>query len=128
MNFEQQLLFFFSALGAFNGFMLSIYFAYSTKDKKFSNYFLSLLLLVLSIRIIKSVFLFFNPNIFSVFIKIGLSACVLIGPALYLYIVSQIKPSKAKKWWVHIIPSLCIVIILGIVYPYLDNRERGRFF
>ncbi|WP_394972338.1 helix-turn-helix domain-containing protein [uncultured Croceitalea sp.] len=128
MNFENQLIFFFSALGAFNGFLLSLYFAIVAERKKFSNYFLALLLLVLSIRIIKSVFLFFNQNLFSVFIQIGLSACVLIGPALYLYTVSQAKPSKAKKWWIHIIPSLSIVIILGIVYPYLDNRKLWTTF
>lgn len=128
MNFENQLIFFFSALGAFNGFLLSLYFAIVAQRKKFSNYFLVLLLLVLSIRIIKSVFLFFNPNLFSVFVQIGLSACVLIGPALYQYTVSQTKPSKAKEWWIHIIPSLSIVIILGIVYPYLDNRELWTKF
>lgn len=128
MNFENQLIFFFSALGAFNGLLLSFYFAYSTKYKKFSNYFLSLLLFVLSIRIIKSVFLFFNPNLSSVFIQVGLSACVLIGPALYLYTVSIIKGTNAKKWWIHIIPFICIVIVLGIFYPYLANRELWSKF
>ncbi|QLG46976.1 helix-turn-helix domain-containing protein [Costertonia aggregata] len=128
MNFETQLIFFFSALGAFNGFLLSLYFATVAQRKKFSNYFLALLLLVLSIRIIKSVFLFFNPNLFSVFVQIGLSACVLIGPALYLYTLSQIKSSKVKKLWIHLIPSLSIVIILGIVYPYLDNRKLWTTF
>ncbi|SMG29098.1 transcriptional regulator, AraC family [Marivirga sericea] len=128
MNFENQLIFFFSALGAFNGFLLTLYFAIVAKRKKFSNYFLALLMLVVSIRIAKSVFLFFNPNIFSAFIQIGLTACVLIGPILYLYTLSQTKPQKAKQWWIHIIPSFGIVIILGIVYPYLDNRELWTKF
>lgn len=128
MDFERQLLFFFSALGAFNGLLLSFYFAYSTKHKKFSNYFLSLLLLVLSIRIIKSVFLYFNPNLSSVFIQIGLSACVLIGPALYLYITSLIKESKTKKWRLHIIPFTIILIVLGVLYPYLEHRKLWSRF
>lgn len=127
MNFEQQLLFFFSALGAFNGFMLSIYFAYSTKDKKFSNYFLSLLLLVLSVRIIKSVFLYFNQDLSGVFIQIGLSACVLIGPSLYLYVISFVKKTKAK-WWLHILPFIFLIIILGIVYPYWSYQALWSKF
>ncbi len=120
MNFEHQLLFFFSALGAFNGLLLSIYFAYSTKHKRFSNYFLSLLLLVLSIRIIKSVFFYFSPHLSVIFIQIGLSACALIGPYLYLYISSLIAENQKKinKWVIHIIPVLLVVIVLGIIYPY----------
>ena len=58
-----QLLFFFSALGAFNGFLLALYVAFHAKKKIFANYFLALLLLVLSIRIIKSVFFYFNPQL-----------------------------------------------------------------
>lgn len=85
---SNQLLFFFSALGAFNGFILSIYFAINAKKKNFTNYFLSLLLLVLSIRIVKSIFFYFNPHLSNIFIQIGLSACVLIASFLFLYLKS----------------------------------------
>lgn len=69
MNFETNSSSFFSALGVFNGFLVSLYFAIVIQRKKFLNYFLALLLLVLCIRIIKSVFLFFNSNLFSVLFK-----------------------------------------------------------
>ncbi len=129
MNFEHQLLFFFSALGAFNGLLLSTYFAYSAKYKRFSNYFLSLLLFVLSIRIIKSVFFYFNPHLSGVFIQIGLSACILIGPSLYLYITSLVKENQKKtnKWVFHIIPFLLIVIALGIIYPYWTYKWLWKY-
>lgn len=124
MNIEHQIIFFFSALGAFNGFLLSFYFALTAKKKKFSNYFLSLLLLVLSIRIIKSVFLYFSPHLSGVFIQIGLSACILIGPYLYLYIKSQTtQKSKKNEWIFHTIPFLIIITIIGILYPYWPNRK-----
>lgn len=125
MNFEYQLIFFFSALGAFNGFLLSIYFAFVANKKKFSNYFLALLLLTLSIRIIKSVFFYFNPNLSGVFIQIGLSALILIGPFLYLYLKSYVK-SGSSKWKTHIIPFLVGIIVLGIVYPYVEHRIVWR--
>ena len=90
MNFANQIIFFFSALGAFNGFLLSLYFALVAKKRKFSNYFLAFLLLVLSIRIIKSVFFYFNRDLSNIFIQIGLSACTLIGQFLFLYIYLRI--------------------------------------
>jgi len=121
MNFENQLIFFFSALGAFNGFLLSFYFAFIAKKKKFSNIFLALLLLTLSIRIIKSVFFYFNPKISSIFIQIGISACVLIGPFLYLYLKLYFK-NETNKWRLHILPILIIITFLGVIYPYVEYR------
>lgn len=114
------LLFFFSALGAFNGFLLSLYFAINAKKKSFTNYFLSLLLLVLSIRIIKSVFFYFTPHISNIFIQIGLSACIMIGPLLYLYLNSY--SDKKANWKIHVIPYLVLMTALGIFYPYVEHQ------
>jgi AraC-like DNA-binding protein len=119
---SNQLLFFLSALGAFNGFILSLYFAINAKKKIFANYFLSLLLLVLSIRIIKSVFFYFNPALSNIFIQIGLSACILIGPFLYLSLKSN-EEDKSQNWAKHIIPYLGGITILGIVYPYTEHQQ-----
>ncbi|MCC9065188.1 helix-turn-helix domain-containing protein [Flavobacterium piscisymbiosum] len=117
---SNQLLFFFSALGAFNGFILSIYFAINAKTKNFTNYFLSLLLLVLSIRIIKSIFFYFNPHLSNIFIQIGLSACVLIGPFLFLYLKSY--GNEKLNWKNHVLSYLTVITILGIFYPYVEHR------
>ena len=121
MNFENQLIFFFSALGAFNGLLLSFYFAFVAQKKKFSNYFLALLLLTLSIRVLKSVFFYFNPQLSGIFIQIGLSACILIGPFLYLYLKPYIK-NETNEWKLHILPFLVGITILGIAYPYVEHR------
>lgn len=115
------LLFFFSALGAFNGLLLSLYFFINAKKKNFANYFLSLLLLVLSIRIIKSIFFYFNPDLSNIFIQIGLSACILIGPFLFLYLKSYTEDKK-PNWIIHVIPYLAAITILGYVYPYVEHR------
>ncbi|MEL1254779.1 helix-turn-helix domain-containing protein [Flavobacterium sp. DGU38] len=120
MTDSNQLLFFLSALGAFNGFILSLYFAVNAKKKIFADYFLSLLLLVLSIRIIKSVFFYFNPGLSNVFIQIGLSACVLIGPFLFLYLKSS--TGEKQNWAKHVIPYLIAITVLGVFYPYVEHQ------
>lgn len=120
MTGSDQFLFFFSALGAFNGFLLSVYFALNAKKKVFTNYFLSLLLLVLSIRIVKSVFFYFNPDLSNIFIQLGLSACLLIGPFLFLYLKSYAADEK-QNWPIHVIPYLLAITVLGFFYPYVDH-------
>jgi len=115
------LLFFFSALGAFNGFLLSLYFAINTKKEHITNYFLSLLLFVLSVRITKSVFFYFNANLSNVFIQIGLSACILIGPFLYLYLKSYHEDQKVN-WIKHVAPFLIIMTGLGFFYSYVEHQ------
>ena len=122
MNFDNQIVFFFSVLGAFNGLLLSLYFALIAEKKKFSNYFLALLLLMLSIRIIKSVFFYFNPQLSNIFIQIGLSACILIGPFLFLYLKTLSDENKVN-WKIHILPFLIGITILGIFYPYVEHRN-----
>lgn len=116
------MLFFFSALGAFNGFMIAIYLAINSNKKKFSNYFLVFLLLMLSIRIIKSVFFYFNPALSNIFIQLGLSACILIGPLLYLYIKTQLC-NETINWRIHTLPYLIGITVLGLIYPYVEHKE-----
>lgn len=120
MGTSNQMLFFLSAWGAFNGFILALYFALIAKRKKFSNYFLALLLLMLSIRIIKSVFFYFNPALSNTFIQIGLSACILIGPFLFLYLKSYSGREKSN-WQIHVLPYITGITILGFLYPYVEH-------
>ncbi|MBC9798073.1 AraC family transcriptional regulator [Sinomicrobium weinanense] len=130
MDPEHQLLFFFSAIGAFNGLFLSIYFAFFVKHRNRANYFLSALMLVLSIRIIKSVFLFFYPFISELFIHIGLSACALIGPFLYLYVKNTTtrKNYRNRYWLYHIVPTVLVMVIIEYLYPYRQHRGFWNFF
>jgi len=58
MSIGQQILFSVSVLGAFNGFVLSLYLFLSKKNKSTAALLLGVLLLAISIRVGKSVFLF----------------------------------------------------------------------
>lgn len=117
---EKELLFFFSAIGALNGFLISIYFTFFFRNRNRSTYFLSALLLAISIRVTKSVFFSFAP-ISDTFLHIGLLACLLIGPLLHLY-VNEFKNSNKKGWLIHIIPIFILMIAVHIFFPYSEYR------
>ena len=119
MSINQQLLFFFSGLGAFNGLLLSFYFIFVKAPKHRSNIYLGLLLLMLSIRIGKSTFLFFNSGLSKSILQLGLTACFLIGPALYLYIRSRLEKDKSQ-WPLYLIG---LMLISFLVYGYYNSYE-----
>ena len=77
---------------------------------------------MLSIRITKSVFFHFNSQLSNTFIQIGLSACILIGPFLYLYLKKH-NTNSDKNWAFHIFPYLIVITILGFIIPYTEYRR-----
>jgi len=118
MNVSDELLFFFSALGVFNALLISFYFFFFKKPKNVSNFFLGLLLLMLAIRVGKSVFYYFNDDLAQIFIKVGLAACILIGPALYFYMKSCLRSdSKTRFWTIHFLVLLTLSILVGVSFP-----------
>lgn len=123
MTLEDQLIFLFSALGGVNGLFLSAYFAFFIKKRSQSSYFLAALLFVISIRVTKSAFFNFYGGLSSSFIQIGLTACLLIGPFLYLHVRSAIgKKFTLWHWMLHVIPIILAMIIIGYFYPYQEHR------
>lgn len=120
MGFGDKILFFFSALGAFNGVVLSIYFFFLAPKRHLSSYLLGALLLVLSVRIGKSVAYFFDYELPKTYLQLGLTACLFIGPFLYFYLKSEIfQIKRAPKSWIwQTISWLVLVVLVGVVYPY----------
>ncbi len=118
---NNQILFFLSAIGVFNSVVLGFYFLFFKRNKTISDLFLGLLLLSLSIRIGKSVFYNFNPQLSKTYLQIGLSACFLVGPLLYFFVKSilqNLNYSFAKY-------SLTLIIIaisvFAFLFPYKEN-------
>ncbi len=130
MNLSQQLIFLFSGLGAINGLLLSGYFLLVKSGKRLSDYFLGGLLLMVSIRITKSIFIFFNPNFFKLFVHVGLAACLLIGPFLYLYTLNATKPDNnlRKTWWLYLLPFLIAIGWMEYVHPFDGPMNNWRVF
>ncbi len=123
MSLEDQLVFLFSALGGVNGLFLSAYFAFFIKQRNEITYSLSALLLVISIRVTKSAFFAFYDNISTSFIEIGLLACLLIGPFLYLHVRSTTDKKYASwNWLIHIVPIIIAMVFIVQLFPYREHR------
>jgi AraC-like DNA-binding protein len=130
MNIGQQILFFVSGLGAFNGIILSYYLFFSKRKKTLPTIFLCILLLVLSVRVIKSVFLYFNPSLPRIYLQIGLSACFLIGPSLYYFFRSVLQKvtviPASWKWTWGILAG--IILLTNIFVPYQTYPDTWNRF
>jgi AraC-like DNA-binding protein len=120
MSIGQQILFLVSAFGAINGLALSLYLFLSKKGRSVPAFFLGLLLLAISLRVTKSVFLYFNPRLPKVCLQAGLSACFLIGPALYHFLKSSLngvtRIPLSWKWHWGIVVG--VLLLGGIDVPY----------
>lgn len=120
MSIGQQILFFISALGAFNGILLSLYLFFNKKRRTVSAFLLGCLLLVISLRVVKSVLVSFNPNLPKICLQVGLSACFLIGPFLFYFMKSVLQPvTRIPKSWKIVLGGWIILLIIGgIIVPY----------
>ncbi|UYQ91991.1 helix-turn-helix domain-containing protein [Chitinophaga horti] len=121
MNLGQQTLFLISGIGAVNAIAAGTYLLFSWKKKGgLPAIFLGLLLLAFGIRVAKSVFLFFNPQLCRLYLQIGLSACFFIGPALYHFFcatfsnITRMPASWKWSWGL----QLAAVVVTGIIFPY----------
>ena len=123
MSPGQQILFFFSALGAFNGFILGIYLLIFKKQKSAASYFLGLMLLALSIRITKAILGYFYHDLPKIYLQIGLSGCFLIGPSLYYFTraaLSQLREVPIR--WKYSYAALVLLITFtGVIVPYQSH-------
>jgi AraC-like DNA-binding protein len=120
MNIGQQILFLISALGAFNGFVLSLYLFINKKSRSIATFLLGVLLLVISIRVVTTVFIYFNPQIPEIYRQIGPSACFLIGPSLYYFFKAVLtRASSIPLSWKWNWGALLGILLLGcIIIPY----------
>ena len=97
MNLGQQILFFFGALGVFNGFMISIYLLFLKKPKSATSFFLGLLLLSVCLKITKSFIFYFYPALPGIYIQIGLLGSSFVGPSLFYFIKSAFEQGIKNK-------------------------------
>lgn len=123
MDLGKQLLFFFGALGTFNGGVLSLYFFFMTKKKLLTDYLLGALILTISIRAGITVIGYFYPGLPLIYLQIGLSASFFIGPFLYLFIKAAILGTNQlyKNWKLMLYGLFAIVLLVGIIRPYQNH-------
>jgi AraC-like DNA-binding protein len=103
-----------SGIGVLHGILLAVFLWVYPRGNTNANKLLSVLLLIMSFRIGKSVFLHFADTIFIQVIFTGLSTLMLIGPLLLMYVQSVIfKSFLPKNLVIHIIP-FCIAFAFGL--------------
>ncbi len=120
MTFDNPILFFLCSIGVFNGFLVSIYFLFFTKEKRIQNTFFGLMVTMLSLRIAKSVYVIFSESRDKLILQIGLSACFLIGVSLFYYIKSSLDNKKQVplSWKLHYLILVLLIVGIGLVRPY----------
>lgn len=117
MFFSRDLLFFVSALGWFNGLLLSAYFLLLYKNRNLSRLLFGFLLLALSVRVAKSALWWFYPKMPVIIVQIGLVACAFIGPLLYYYIIASLNGlKKMPVKWKMILASYGIISLVLLVF------------
>lgn len=128
MEVSRELLFFFSALGAFNGFLLGLFYSFFKRPKHISNFFLGATLICLSIRIGKSVIFYFNHDLAYGYLQFGLTACLFIGPFLYFYFRSIYGAGEKTKtyWRIHLLVLAPSILFVNFAYPFEQNIDLWR--
>lgn len=130
MEVNYNLLFLLSCLGVINSLLLALYFLYSSGKSEIQNRFLAALLFVLSIRIGKSVIFYFfeSAELIDLYLQVGLSACILIGPFLYFYVHSFVNKHSPRYWWLQLSLFALIILTVTFQYPYMEHIEIWREF
>lgn len=115
MNASDIILVIISGLGVIHGLFLAIFLWTYQKGNSLSNKLLSALLIVLSLRVGKSVFLEFTNGIDIKIIFAGLSTIMAIGPLYYLFALSCTRKAfrLTAKHFLHFIPA-SIGFIIGL--------------
>ena len=115
MSASQIFLVIVSGLGVIHGLFLAIFLKIYPRGNPTSNKILSLLLIVLSFRVGKSVFLEFAEGLDVKLIFIGLGTLMAIGPLFYLYAQScSIKHFRLRRTHlIHFIPT-----VVGVAFGF----------
>ncbi len=99
--------------GLIHGLILSVYFGFIKNKRTLTDLFLTLLLVLMAFRIGKSIVFQFNNDLEFLFIFLGLSTLLLIGPVLNWYVKSMILPNfiLTKKHYAQAIPFLLVICL-----------------
>jgi AraC-like DNA-binding protein len=107
MNASDIILIVISGLGVVHGLFLAVFLWGFQKGNALSNRLLSALLIILSLRVGKSVFLAFTEGLDINIIFTGLSTLMAIGPLYYFFVLSCTRSSfqLTAKHFLHFIPA-----------------------
>lgn len=120
MNFSDVLLIIVSSAGLLHGFAFAFYLFFFKKKKALSNYLLGMILVFMAFRIGKSVMLNFGDNLEPIFIFVGLSFLLVIGPLLRWYTLAM-TVSNFKLHKTHIIELIPFFVVFIMSFFLKEN-------
>lgn len=122
-----KLLFFFGALGAFNAFLLGIFFSLFKKNRSTTDYLLGLLLIFFSIRVGISCIYFFG-SVPPTVVQFGQVANLLIGPTLFFFVrSSKKKRTFSSSDYLHLSILALGILLLWIFFDFRTWDWSIRF-
>lgn len=127
MSFLDVLLILVSSAGLLHGFAFAIYLFFFKKKRALPDYLLGLILVFMAFRIGKSVMLNFGNNLEPLFIFVGLSFLLVIGPLLRWYVLAMTRPNfKLKKsYFLELVPFILIFVMsLFIKKNWFDSNNK----
>jgi AraC-like DNA-binding protein len=112
-----------SIIGIVNSFILIIYALATKKGNRNSNIIFAFFILMLTLRISKSIILNYSDGIHNLLLTLGLSGFMAIGPAFYFFVISIINRKFKFKWiqLTHLIPAI-VFTFMWIFLDYIRNN------
>lgn len=125
MSFLDILLIIVCGAGLMHGLVISVYLLFLKRKRTLSNTLLALFLLVLALRVGKSVLLIYASDLEFTIILIGLSMLLILGPVFFFYILSMTVPDYVyrRKYLLHFTPFLVMFVFSFFLTEqwFLDN-------
>ena len=128
MDVGQVILIILSGLGVFHGLFVAVVLWNIKGGLSTSNRLLSMLMLVLSLRIAKSVMLTFLPDLETLYVYLGLSLLTLIGPLFLLYSTAIISRSNSIRTLdlLHLLPGFLFILMASPLKIFGFNRMPDK--
>ena len=114
MNYTDQLLFFFGAIGVFNSILVSLYFIFVKKPKVNTNILFGIFLLFLSERALRALVYFFSDSNANGYSSFGPITFIFIGPFLFHYVMSALKINLPYKKFIYGHISFWVLVAIGL--------------
>ena len=118
-------IFFGSIVGIVNSFILVAYALMSKKGNRKANLIFALFILMLTLRVSKSILLTFSDGLHDLLLTIGLSGFAAIGPVYFYFVDAIVKPRFKFEWKqiAHLIPA----IVITLLWVYVDDVRSNQY-
>ncbi len=127
MNFLDILLIIISSAGLLHGLAFAFYLCFIKKKRTITIYLLAFILVFMGLRIGKSVMLNFGNELEPLFIFVGLSFMLAIGPLLKWYFTGMVKTNYklSRYYFLELIPFFTFFLMsLSVTENWFDSNDK----